>query len=167
MTAEPRNVLFLCTANSARSILAEAILNKLGEGRYRAFSAGSRPRGKVNPDALACLLRKGHDIAGLASKGWETFAGADAPEMDLIVTVCDAAAGEACPIWPGHPLQVHWGVPDPAGADGMEGGEAAFDLAYARLDRRIRAFLEVAAKADDLGGPETRRALQAIGNMED
>ncbi|MBA5777222.1 arsenate reductase ArsC [Stappia sp. F7233] len=161
------SVLFLCTANSARSILAEAILNRLGEGRFIAFSAGSRPRGEVNPDALACLRRKGHDVAGLSSKGWEVFAGADAPKMDLIVTVCDTAAGEACPIWPGHPLQVHWGIPDPAGADGAEGGEAAFDLAYGRLDRRIRAFLEIAAHAGDLGEPAIKRALQAIGEMED
>ncbi len=162
-----RNVLFLCTANSARSILAEALLRDLGEGRYQAFSAGSKPRGCVNPDALLCLQRHGHPVAGLSSKSWEVFSGADAPKMDLIVTVCDNAAGEACPIWPGHPLTVHWGVADPAGSDGAEGGEEAFDLAYARLERRIRAFLAIAESASALKQAEMKARLQALGGFED
>ncbi|NRG17430.1 arsenate reductase ArsC [Rhizobiales bacterium] len=165
MSARIRNVLFLCTANSARSILAEAILKRLGEGKYRAFSAGSHPRGRVNPDALDCLKRHGDDVAGLSSKRWDVFSGPDAPRMDLVVTVCDAAAGEACPIWPGHPLTVHWGIPDPAGADGAEGGETAFNLAYDRLERRIAAFLALgdnAFKADD-----ARAQLAAIGRIDD
>lgn len=165
MNPQVRNVLFLCTANSARSILAEAILNRLGEGRFKAYSAGSHPRGRVNPDALECLKRHGHDVSGLASKSWDVFAGPDAPRMDLIVTVCDAAAGEACPFWPGHPLTVHWGIPDPAGADGAEGGEAAFDLAYDRLERRITAFLALGDnvfKADDASAQ-----LTAIGLIDD
>ncbi|MXN65453.1 arsenate reductase ArsC [Stappia sp. GBMRC 2046] len=165
MSLQTRNVLFLCTANSARSILAEAILNRLGEGRFKAFSAGSHPRGQVNPDALECLKRRGHEVAGLNSKSWEVFSSPDAPQMDLIVTVCDAAAGEACPFWPGHPLTVHWGIPDPAGADGAEGGEAAFNLAYDRLERRIAALLALGGNvftADD-----ARTQLSIIGRIDD
>lgn len=161
------NVLFLCTANSARSILAEALLRDLGEGRYSAFSAGSKPRGDVNPDALSCLKRHGHSTDGLSSKSWEVFSGADAPKMDLVVTVCDNAAGEACPVWPGHPLTVNWGVADPAGADGAEGGEQAFDLAYARLERRIRAFLAIVGDGPDPDPTDLKARLRAIGDLED
>ena len=110
-----KNILILCTANSARSILGEAILAKLGEGRVRAFSAGSTPRGTPNPDGIALLKDYGHDTAALRSKSWDEFDGEDAPKMDIVITVCDNAAGESCPIWPGAPVQAHWGIPDPAG----------------------------------------------------
>lgn len=137
-----RHVLFVCTANSARSVLGEALLRHLGQGGFETYSAGSTPRGSVNPDALECLRRKGLPAEGFRSKSWEEFSGPDAPEMDLIVTVCDSAAGEACPIWPGHPLVVHWGIPDPASVEGDDGARAAaFDLAYRRLERRINDML--------------------------
>lgn len=157
-----RNALVLCTANSARSVLGEALLRHLGEGRFQAFSAGSTPRGSVNPDALSCLERHGLPTDGFRSKSWEEFAGPDAPKMDLIVTVCDSAAGEACPVWPGHPLVVHWGIPDPAGVEGDdETRAAAFDLAFARLERRIEAML---ALGDDVFSADDGKArLSAIG----
>lgn len=136
----PRNVLFLCTANSARSILAEAILAARGGSRFAAHSAGSQPRGVPNPRALELLEAKGHDVSGLASKSWDVFAGPDAPVMDLVITVCDNAKGEVCPIWPGHPAQAHWGIPDPAG-HGTDGALADFELAYQRLTARIEALL--------------------------
>lgn len=144
MTPAPYNVLFLCTANSARSIMAEAILNQLGEGRFQAYSAGSQPRGSVHPQALTLLKNEGHDISGVRSKSWNEFAGPDAPEMDFIFTVCDDAAGEACPIWPGHPATAHWGIPDPARAKGNDAEVAlAFDDAYRMLEKRITLFLSL------------------------
>jgi len=130
------NILVLCTGNSARSILAEVLFNELGEGRLRAFSAGSQPVGQVNPGAIDKLTAQGHPVAGLASKSWDQFSGDEAPALDLVVTVCDNAAGESCPIWSGAPVTVHWGIPDPA-ADGD------FDSAYARLRTRIEAMLEL------------------------
>lgn len=133
MTAD-FNVLVLCTGNSARSILAEVLLNELGAGEVRAFSAGSHPVGRVNPGAIDKLTREGHPVAGLESKSWDRFSKDDAPALHLVITVCDNAAAESCPIWNGAPVTVHWGIPDPA-ADGD------FDSAYARLRSRIQALL--------------------------
>jgi arsenate reductase len=136
------NVLFLCTGNSARSILAEAILNRRSGGRFAGFSAGSQPRGEVHPLALALLREKGHAVADLRSKSWDEFAASGAPRMDRIVTVCDNAAGEACPVWPGHPAKAHWGLPDPAAVQGSETEQRrAFADTYAALDKRIAALV--------------------------
>lgn len=136
------NVLFLCTGNSARSILAEAILNAKAEGRFRAYSAGSHPRGTVHPLALTVLETCGIATQGLASKGWEHYAGDDAPHMDVVITVCDRAAGESCPLWPGAPVKVHWGLPDPAAAEGSEAEcLAAFAATFNALERRIDLLL--------------------------
>lgn len=138
-----KSVLFLCTGNSARSILAEAYLNHAGKGRFRAYSAGSHPNGKVNPLALELLREKGISTAGLDSKSWDAFAVPDAPRMDYVFTVCDNAAGEVCPIWPGHPSKAHWGVPDPAAVQGSdEDKRKAFLDAFTRLSSRIDAFLK-------------------------
>ena len=138
MSARVYNVLFLCTGNSARSILAEAILTKLGGDRFRAFSAGSQPKGEVHPYALQLLERLHVDTGFARSKSWEEFAGEGAPEMDFIFTVCDNAAGESCPVWPGHPMTAHWGVPDPAAAEGTEAERHfAFAEAWRMLSARI------------------------------
>lgn len=130
------HVLVLCTGNSARSILGEVLINELGGGEFRAFSAGSHPVGQVNPGAIQKLQEKGHPTDGLASKSWDQFANADAPAIDIVITVCDNAAGEACPVWQGAPVTVHWGIPDPA-ADGD------FDSAYKRLCARIEALVQL------------------------
>ena len=136
------NVLFLCTGNSARSILAEAYLNHAGKGRYRAYSAGSHPNGKVNPLALELLRENGISTDGLRSKSWDEFAVAGAPPLDFVFTVCDNAAGEVCPIWPGRPSKGHWGVPDPAAVQGSDDHKRrAFRDAFVRLSSRIDAFL--------------------------
>jgi len=138
------NVLFLCTGNSARSILAEAILNDRGKGRFTAFSAGSHPKGTVHPMALTVLDRMGLPTEGLRSKAWDEFAKADAPPLDFIFTVCDNAAGEVCPIWPGRPMTAHWGQPDPAAVDGTDLEKAnAFREAFRTLGRRIDLFLSL------------------------
>lgn len=134
------NVLFLCTGNSARSILAEAILNKEGVGAFRAFSAGSFPKGQVHPAALSLLGELGYPTGGYRSKSWDEFAVDGAPLLDFIFTVCDDAAGEVCPIWPGHPMTAHWGIADPAAAD-LDRQERAFRDAYFALQRRIGLFL--------------------------
>ena len=145
MTQESRrgawNVLFLCTGNSARSILAEALLNHWGRGRFRGFSAGSFPTGRVNPHALALLERMSIPAEGARSKSWDEFAVPGAPPLDFVITVCDNAAGEVCPAWPGHPLTAHWGVEDPAAATGSEVDiTSAFRHAFNALEHRIRAF---------------------------
>jgi len=160
------NVLFLCTGNSARSILAEAILNREGAGRFKAHSAGSHPTGRVNPFAIELLGMHGFDIAGLRSKSWEEFATEHAPKLDFIITVCDNAAGEVCPIWPGTPMRAHWGIEDPAAATGSDDEKRrAFFLAYTRLRRRIGQFVSLPLANID------RMSLQAplrdIGNVQD
>ena len=135
------NVLFLCTGNSARSIIAEAILNKVGAGRFHAYSAGSHPRGEVNPHALDMLRRLDFDISRFRSKPWDEFARPGAPKLDFVITVCDSAAGEVCPIWPGQPVNAHWGMPDPAAVEGTPAEIAlAFADTYRMLDNRISAF---------------------------
>lgn len=154
------NVLFLCTGNSARSILAESILAHDGAGRFAAFSAGSRPAGRVNPWALRTLTGRGYPAEGFASKSWNAFA--EGPQFDLIVTVCDSAAAETCPVWPGRPVSAHWGIPDPAAVEGSDADkEAAFALAFDRLKRRIDAML--ALPLERLSPEERRAQLQAIG----
>lgn len=159
------NVLFLCTANSARSILAEAILNHASGGRYRAYSAGSHPGGRVNPYALQVLERNGIDTDGLRSKDWSEFAKPDAPAMDFVLTVCDNAAGEVCPIWPGHPISGHWGVPDPAAVQGTEADkERAFADAFIALNRRIALFLNL--PFDKLDKLSLQHEVRRIGTIE-
>lgn len=139
---KPYNVLFICTGNSARSILAEGLLNHLGKGRFNAYSAGSHPKGEVNPFALAELRSLGIPTDGFRSKGWEEFAEAGAPELDLVFTVCDTAAGEVCPVWPGQPLTAHWGLPDPAAVEGSDEAKAkAFHDTAITLKRRIELMM--------------------------
>mgnify|MGYP001068927405 CR=1 FL=1 len=156
------NVLFLCTGNSARSILAEAILNREGRGRFRAFSAGSHPKGEVHPFALELLKKMNHPTAGLRSKSWDEFAAPGAPNLDFVFTVCDNAASEACPIWPGQPMTAHWGVPDPAAAEGSEAERhLAFADAYRMLSNRIGVFTSLPLRA--LDRLTLQRRLQEIG----
>jgi arsenate reductase len=165
VTDRPLNVLFLCTGNSARSIIAEAVLNRVGQGRFRAFSAGSHHKGKVHPYSLD-LLRKTHfDVSSMRSKSWLEFAQPDAPKLDFVFTVCDDAAGEACPIWPGQPMTAHWGVPDPAA---VTGNEAEIRLAFAdtlrMLTNRINIFVSLPfTKLDKLS---LQARLKEIGRME-
>jgi len=144
MTNRVYNVLFLCTGNSARSLLAEALLNRWGEGQFRGYSAGSHPTGKVNPLAIDLLQRHGFSTEGLRSKAWDEFAVAGAPTIDFVVTVCDNAAHEVCPVWPGHPLTAHWGVFDPAAVEGSELEKIqAFRDAFRVLEKRIQAFVNL------------------------
>ena len=165
MRDRPFNVLFLCTGNSARSILAESILNKTGAGTFRAFSAGSQPKGAVHPQTLALLRSRGHDTRTLRSKSWNEFARPGAEPIDFIFTVCDNAAGEACPIWPGKPMTAHWGIPDPAAAQGSEAEVAlAFMDAYRMLSRRIELFM--ALPLDKLDGMTIQSRLREIGQMQ-
>ena len=164
MSERVRNVLILCTGNSARSILAEALINREGEGRFRAFSAGSHPKGEVHPTALAVLRDHGFDTAGLRSKSWDEFAAPGAPPLDFIFTVCDNAAGEICPIWPGRPSSAHWGIDDPAAVQG-EAQREAFETALARLRTRISRFL--ALPLDRLDEATLSRFLEEIGSIED
>ena len=156
------NTLFLCTGNSARSVLAEGTLNDLGRGRFRAFSAGSHPGGIVNPFALELLNQRGHSTEGMRSKSWDEFASAGAPKMNFIITVCDNAAGETCPLWPGHPANAHWGVEDPAAVEGSDADKrAAFATAYAILRRRIELLL--ALPLDKLDALARAQRLKVIG----
>jgi protein-tyrosine-phosphatase len=142
--------LFLCTGNSARSILAEAILGRLGAGRHRAFSAGSHPKGEVHPMALEVLALRGYETAALRSKSWDEFAGPAAPELDFVFTVCGNAAGEACPVWLGHPITAHWGVEDPAAFEGPEGAQRRlFRRVYAELEQRIERFTMLSIESLD------------------
>ena len=163
------NVLFLCTGNSARSIIAEAILNKVGTGRFHGYSAGSHPRGEVNPHALELLKRLDHDISQFRSKPWDEFATPDSPKLDFVITVCDSAAGEVCPIWPGQPMTAHWGMPDPAAVEGSPVEIAlAFADTYRMLNNRISAFanlkisgldrLSLQKKVADIAQPQNQHA---------
>ena len=157
-----RNVLFLCTGNSARSIMAEELLDRLGGGHFKGYSAGSHPTGRVNPYALRLLAQRGLPTDGLRSKGWDEFALPGAPVMDFVFTVCDQAAGELCPVWPGQPVTAHWGAPDPAAATGDDAAIAlAFVDAMRMLERRISIF--VALPLSTLDRIALTRAVQRIG----
>ena len=164
MTERVFNVLFLCTGNSARSILAEAILNQVGKGRFRAFSAGSHPAGRVNPFALELLAQQNLPVSELRSKSWDEFAQPGAPALDFVFTVCDNAAGEVCPVWPGQPLTAHWGIEDPAAVDGDdEARRQAVSHAFRLLHRRISLFTSLPlAKLDTLS---LQRQLDEIGQL--
>ncbi|WP_066647698.1 MULTISPECIES: arsenate reductase ArsC [Sphingomonas] len=163
MSDQSYNVLFLCTGNSARSILAESALNNLGKGRFRAFSAGSFPKGVVHPMALTLIKEAGLPTDGLRSKSWDEFVGPDAPTIDIVITVCDNAAGEVCPVWPGHPVMAHWGIEDPAAVEG-EGQRHAFEVAMRYLTNRINLLL--ALPIDSIGSIVLRTKLREIGNGE-
>ena len=162
----PFNVLFLCTGNSARSIIAEALLNQLGRGRFKAFSAGSFPKGQVNPHALALVEGLGFDIGDFRSKSWDEFARPDAPQMDFIFTVCDDAAGEVCPVWPGRPVSAHWGIPDPAA---VQGTPAQIGMAFAEAARQLRnrIGLFVQLPLDKLDRSSLQHRLAGIGKTAD
>lgn len=159
------NVLFLCTGNSARSIIAEAILNKIGRSRFRAYSAGSQPKGQVNPRTIELLQGLGYDTSGCRSKSWSEFAEPGAPEMQFVFTVCDDAAGETCPLWPGQPMTAHWGIADPAASTGSAAEIGlAFKDAYRQLNRRIEVFTSLPiASLDRLS---LQNKLHEIGRME-
>ena len=165
MSEKTYNVLILCTGNSARSILGEVLFNTLGKGKFKAYSAGSKPAGKVNPGALEWLQAHGHSLAGLRSKSWDEFAANGAPEFDFIFTVCDNAAGEVCPVWLGHPATAHWGLPDPAHIAGDEARRAAFNKAGEQLARRIQLFMALPiAKLDKI---TLKEKLAEIGHIQD
>ena len=162
----PLNVLFLCTGNSARSIMAEAILNREGQGRFHAYSAGSMPKGEVHPQALNLLQGLHYRTDGFRSKSWQEFSGPDAPKLDFVFTVCDNAAAEVCPIWPGQPMTAHWGVPDPAAAQGTPAEiGAAFADAYRMLNNRISVFVNLPLAAIDR--LSLQRRLDEIGQRND
>ena len=161
---DPFNVLFLCTGNSARSVMAECILNRLGAGKFRAYSAGSHPAGKVNPIALNLLRKTNYDVSGLRSKSWDEFAAPGAPKLDFVFTVCDDAANEVCPIWPGQPMTAHWGLPDPAKAHGTEAERTlAFADTMRMLTQRIAIF--VSLPLDKLSKLSLQKELDAIGRL--
>jgi arsenate reductase len=163
---KPYNVLFLCTGNSARSVMAEAILNRAGQGRFRAFSAGSQPKGQIHPYTLDLLRKLHYQVSDLRSKSWLEFAQADAPKLDFVFTVCDNAAGEACPVWPGQPMTAHWGVPDPAAATGTEAEiHYAFADALRMLTNRINIFISL--PLDKIDRLSLQKRLDAIGSTKD
>ncbi|AGK59320.1 protein-tyrosine phosphatase, low molecular weight [Hyphomicrobium denitrificans 1NES1] len=158
----PFNVLFLCTGNSARSIIAEAIINRVGAGKFKGYSAGSMPKGQVHPSTINLLNKLHYDTAALRSKSWEEFSAPDAPKMDFVFTVCDNAANEACPFWPGQPMTAHWGVPDPVAAEGNETQRAlAFADTYRMLNNRISIFTSLPLKS--LDSLTLQRHLDDIG----
>ena len=160
------SVLILCTGNSARSILGEVLFNVMGKGKFIAHSAGSQPAGRVNPYALELLQQQGHDVATLRSKNWDEFAALGAPEIDFIFTVCDNAAGETCPIWPGKPFTAHWGIPDPVAVQGDEAvRRAAFKMAYQQLARRIQLFMSL--PFESLDKLTLQQKLAEIGRSKD
>ncbi len=159
------NVLVLCTGNSARSILGEVLFNALGKGRFKAYSAGSRPAGKINPGALQWLEAHGYSAEGLRSKSWDEFSTPDAPKFDFIFTVCDNAAGETCPVWPGQPATAHWGIPDPAHVEGEEARREAFKKAGEQLARRIQLFMSL--PIEKLDRMILREKLMEIGRIKD
>jgi protein-tyrosine-phosphatase len=162
---QPFNVLFLCTGNSARSIMAEAILNKVGAGKFRAYSAGSQPKGRVHPETLKLLQSLGYDTSGCRSRSWSQFANPGVPVLDFVFTVCDNAAGEACPVWPGQPMTAHWGIPDPAEAKGNPAEVGlAFKQAYRMLHRRIGVFTALPLRSLDQLSLQAK--LREIGRME-
>jgi protein-tyrosine-phosphatase len=164
MQSRPFHVLFLCTGNSARSIMAEVLLNAMGKGRFKAYSAGSHPKGQVHPFALQLIEKNRLSTAGLRSKDWSEFARPGAPGMDFVITVCDNAAGEVCPVWPGQPLTAHWGIPDPAVFDGPKADQRrAFFTAYSQLTQRISIFVNLPlAKLDRL---TLQKKLDEIGHV--
>lgn len=165
MTDHAFNVLFLCTGNSARSIMAEAILNKIGAGKFQAFSAGSQPKGHVHPEAMRLLQGLGFDTTRFRSKSWNEFAKPGAPALDFVFTVCDNAAGETCPFWPGQPMTAHWGIPDPAAAEGSPAEIAlAFKDAYRMLSQRIGIFTALSIRSLDQMSLQAK--LKEIGGME-
>lgn len=165
MSEKIYNVLFLCTGNTARSILAEGILARDGHGKFRAYSAGSQPKGMVNPFAIKVLQNFGYSTEGLSSKSWDVFASSDAPKMDFIFTVCDNAAGEACPLWPGQPMTAHWGIADPASVEGTDlDKERAFIEAFRFMRNRIQAFISLPMSAIDK--MVLKQELSTIGLME-
>jgi protein-tyrosine-phosphatase len=164
-TSNPiKNVLILCTGNSARSILAEAIINREGKGRFHAYSAGSQPKGVPNPVGLALLRDLGFDTHSFRSKSWNEFAVPDAPKMDIVITVCDSAAGETCPYWPGTPVVAHWGIPDPADDHGSaDKNRAAFELAYGRLYARVAALIIL--PVETMATSDLKLRLAEIGKL--
>jgi protein-tyrosine-phosphatase len=163
--AEPHNVLFLCTGNSARSIMAEAIMNKIGARKFRAYSAGSQPKGKVHPETIRLLQSLGYDTFAFRSKSWTEFANPGAPLLDFVFTVCDNAAGEVCPVWPGQPMTAHWGIPDPAAAKGNAAEIAlAFKDAYRLLNQRIGIFASLPLRS--LDRLSLQKKLREIGQLE-
>ncbi|MBB6510669.1 arsenate reductase [Rhizobium soli] len=165
MTDKTFNVLFLCTGNSARSILAESVLRKIGAGKFNAFSAGSQPKGNVNPMALDVLVGHKFPTEGVRSKSWDEFAGAEAPQFDFIFTVCDNAAGESCPVWPGKPMTAHWGIEDPAAVEGTDAEKRiAFTTALRYMKLRIAAF--AALPLESLERISLTAKLQEIGQLE-
>jgi protein-tyrosine-phosphatase len=164
MRDRPFNVLFLCTHNSARSVIAECVMNDLGKGRFKAFSAGSQPSGRVNPHATDMLAKLNYDVSGLRSKSWNEFAAPDAPQLDFVFTVCDDAANETCPYWPGQPMTAHWGLPDPSRVQGSEAEvRAAFAYTHRMLYQRISIFLNLPLTS--LDKMSLQRKLDEIGRL--